>query len=926
MHNMSPARLLCLVLTLAACRATGAADKQSSIFYPRPLRETARVNASGSPLGSQLRQLVVQHAQPWLELSEEQLWGLMFGPTIERAWMVWSDGHCPACGKSVPMYNWQMDAMSRPWKTWCPHCDAVFPTNDFAAFYRSGLDKRGIFDPAAADRSLLFNAAHPDPNDPLHRFGVDDGEGFFQDGKRWRFIGAYLIYGQWKQAVLGGINALSEAYVVTGDRAYARKAGILLDRVADLYPSFDFAQQAVIYERRMGSAGYVSVWHDACEETRELAQGYDTIFEAIAEDAELVALLRAKAARHGLENRKESFADIRRNIEDRILRDALSHVAKISSNYPRTPIAVATIKAVLDWPDSRDEVYQIIVDFLRRATAVDGVTGEKGLANYSAFGLQSTAMFLAIWDRAIPGFLEEMLRRHPQLHDMYRFHVDTWCLTQYYPLVGDSGWFAARHDQYQGVRFQRPGRESVYSHKDPLLSPSMFTFLGRMHELTQDPAFIQVLYLANDRAVAGLPHDVFAADPAAFRTRVAQVIAEQGEEPKQESVNKQQWRIALLKSGAGADSRVAWLNYEAGGGHGHLDGMNLGLFAFGLDLMPDFGYPPVQFGGWGSARSRWYHMTAGHNTVVVDGKNQAQAAGTTTLWKDGEVLRAVRASCPAMIGGKQYERTVASVQVGPESFYVLDVFRVVGGKDHAKFMHSHFATLRTEGLKLEPGPDYGHATQMRDFRYDAAATPGWNVTWDVEDRYGYLAGGAKVHLRYTDLTAGAAVAAADAGVIQGGYGSSQETWIPRIMVRRTADQEPLASCFVGVIEPYSKQAAVQAVARLVPAVEGKAMPDGNVALRVDLADGRTDLVVALDAENPLNLRPSRADGSVHVPAWGLVTDAELCLVRLDAAGQVEHVAQCGGTFVEVRGTRFHAGQPANAARAEGCSPWESPAS
>ena len=288
----------------------------------------------------------------------------------------------------------------------------------------------------------------------------------------------YLIYGQWKQAVLGGINALSEAYVVTGDKAHARKAGILLDRVADVYPSFDFAQQAVIYEQRLGSAGYVSVWHDACEETRELAQGYDLVFEAIAEDAELVALLRAKAARHGLENRKESFADIRRNIEDRILRDALAHVPKISSNYPRTPIAIATIKAVLDWPDSRDEVYQIIDDFLRRATAVDGVTGEKGLANYSAFGLQSTAMFLAMWDRAIPGFLEEMFRRHPKLHDMYRFHVDTWCFAQYYPLVGDSGWFAAHHDQYQGVRFQRPGRESVYSHKDPVLSPSMFSSWG----------------------------------------------------------------------------------------------------------------------------------------------------------------------------------------------------------------------------------------------------------------------------------------------------------------------------------------------------------------------------------------------------------------------------------------------------------------
>lgn len=894
-----------LLFTLYPCRGLfGGQGKMRSLFMPRELRERALANIRQDEQAARLRDQIVQRAGPWMELSDDQIWGLMFGPGITRSWMVWSDGHCPACGESVPMYNWRMDAMRRPWKTWCPHCEAVFPTNDFAAFYRSGLDERGIFDSAAADRSLLFNAAHPDPNDPLHRFGVDDGAGFVQDGKRWRFIGAYLIYGQWKQAVLGGINALSEAYILTGDSAYARKAGILLDRVADVYPTFDFAQQAVIYEQRLGSAGYVSVWHDACEETRELAQGYDAVFGAIAEDADLVVLLRAKAAQHGLENRKESFADIRRNIEDRILRDALANIPKISSNYPRTPIAIATIKAVLDWPDSRDEVYQVIDDFLRRATAVDGVTGEKGLAGYSAFGPQSTAMFLAMWDRAIPGFLEEMCRRHPQLHDMYRFHVDTWCFAQYYPLVGDSGWFAARIDQYQGVRFLRPGSQSVYSHNDPVLSPSMFSFMERLYELTQDPAFIQVLYLANDRAVTGLPHDVFAADRAGFQTRVTRVIAEQGEQPKHQSVNKQQWRIALLKSGGGANPRTVWLNYEAGGGHGHLDGMNLGLFALGLDLMPDFGYPPVQFGGWDSTRSRWYQMTAAHNTVVVDGRNQANAAGTTTLWKDGQVLQAVRTSCPAMIGGQQYERTVASVDVGADSFYVLDVFRVVGGKDHAKFMHSHFATLRTKGLKLEPGPDYGHATQMRDFRYDAAATPGWNATWDVEDRYGYLADGAEVHLRYTDLTANAAVATAQAWVIQGSYGSSQETWIPRIMVRRTADQPPLASCFVGVIEPYSKPSAVKAVARSVPTVDGQAMPDGNVAVRIDLADGRADLVVALDVENPLNMHPSLADGTVQVPAWGLVTDAELCLVRLDTAGQVQHVAQYGGTFVQVRGKRF----------------------
>ncbi len=37
--------------------------------------------------------------------------------------------------------------------------------------------------------------------------------------------------------------------------------------MADLYPSFDFGTQGVVYEQK-GAAGYVSTWHDACEETR----------------------------------------------------------------------------------------------------------------------------------------------------------------------------------------------------------------------------------------------------------------------------------------------------------------------------------------------------------------------------------------------------------------------------------------------------------------------------------------------------------------------------------------------------------------------------------------------------------------------------------------------------------------------------------
>ena len=272
---------LLLALTFSSAGQPLLAAKVDSTLYPRSVLDRVQANIEVSEWGQQCRDAAIESARPWLEMTDDQLWKLMFGPGITRSWMVWSDGHCPACAKKVPMYNWKIDALKHPWKVCCPHCAAFFPTNDFEAFQRSGLDARGHFVPDRADRTLLFNSDHLNPDDPLHTFGVDDGEGYLEGKQRWRFIGAYLIYGQWKQVVLKGIRQLGAAYVLTGDPAYAHKGAILLDRVADLWPEFDFKTQAVVYEKRLGSNGYVSTWHDACPEVREMALAYDMIFEAI---------------------------------------------------------------------------------------------------------------------------------------------------------------------------------------------------------------------------------------------------------------------------------------------------------------------------------------------------------------------------------------------------------------------------------------------------------------------------------------------------------------------------------------------------------------------------------------------------------------------------------------------------------------------
>jgi hypothetical protein len=752
-----------------------------------------------------------------------------------------------------------------------------------------------VFEPARADRSLLYNVEHPDFTDPLHRFGVDDGDGYVKGSKRWRFVGAYLIYGQWKQAIVGGIRNLAAAYLVTGEAIYAHKAGVLLDRVADLYPTFDFGKEGVLYEGPP-SAGYISTWHDACVEVYELTTAYDAVFEGISRDRELMGFLAGKARKHRLANDKSSFADIQRNIEDRLLRDTLAHRPKIESNYPSTDITLAAIRTVLDWPDNRPEINALLDGIIQKATAVDGLSGEKGLFGYSAIAPRTIADLLGRYERMDPGFLAAALKRNPRLHAMYRFHLDTWCLGEYYPCIGDTGSFASKVPHYAGLGLAR----------QPGIGPSAFTFLWDLAGATGDQDFIRLLYAANGHTVPGLPYDLFVENPTAFQQQVERVIAREKADIRLGSINKTQWCLAILRAGTGTQARAAWLDYDSGERHGHADALNLGLFAKGFDLMPDCGYPPVQFGGWGAPRAVWYTQSAAHNTVVVDGQNSHPGRGRCTLWAEGRQFRAVRASAANLVGGKQYERTVALVDLSDRDSYLVDVFRVVGGREHTKFLHSHFGSIQPQGLSLQPAEDTRFGGLMRNFQKDTRPPSSWSVDWKIQDHLHYLPPGKKIHLRCTDLTAAHEVLTAESWVAVGQYGGTAEAWIPRLLVRRQSAQAPLASTFVSVLEPYEGQSGIQEIRRLP--LEGAARPEADVALDIRLAHGFRDVVIATDAENPLGQsRP------VSLPLiqkeTGIRLDGQLALVRFDPAGKVRRLVLCQGQLLEVGSWRLKCKNP-----------------
>ncbi|MFC1574398.1 hypothetical protein ACFL30_04365, partial [Candidatus Latescibacterota bacterium] len=314
-------------------------------------------------------------------------------------------------------------------------------------------------------------------------------------------------------------------------------------------------------------------------------------------------------------------------------------------------------------------------------------------------------------------------------------------------------------------------------------------------------------------------------------------------------------------------------------------------------LMPEFGYPPVQFGGWGSPRALWVRKTAAHNTVVVDGKDQenprSRHKGRTTLWADGDNFRAIRASAPEFYGIDRYERTVALVDISDTDSYLLDVFRVAGGSDHAKFQHSYFGAVNVFGLSLQATEDYGYDTIMRNFTVDRSPKPGWQVEWKIEDHYNYLSNDSDVRIRFTDLTTDAEAYIAQGWISPSSYNEKTETWIPRLMVRRRADAAPLVSTFVSIIEPYEGRTKIASIRRL-PLMNESGIPfeDSYAAVEVMFADGRRDLIIASDVKkSPVgDLKVVRSEQEVQF-------DGDLCLVRCDSQGLMTRVAMCGGTVL-----------------------------
>ena len=854
--------------------------KNHSSFFNDKVISLIRTNIKTNEAAAIMAAKFMGETSFWMKMSYKEIKSLVFSPELKRSWFVLSDGSCPSCRGSVPMYNWIYDPFNEPWKMKCPHCKGLFPKNDFAAYYNSGIDRYGDFKHEIADRSLLINEEGTD-------FGVDDGNGWYDlEGRRYMFIGAYLSHARWKSQVKDGIHHLAFSYILSGNIEYARRAAVLLDSIARHWPEYDFFTQGIMYEQEYKSNGYVNYWVDSNRETRSFALGYDQIYECMKNDAGFEKVLG------------KSFSEFCIGVEDRIFRDSLSNIKKIKTNPPETPQTVAILRTVLN--DDYNEIMVHINNLISEATSVDGLSGESGLGGYAAIAPRALADLMCLFTNTDEDFIVKMLDRHPQLYKTYRFHIDTWYDAGYYPGVGDSSVFALPSDKYTALF-------SIYAPLTSTYHRSREWFAMRIADYYNDPDFAKTIYHSHGSVKGCFDNDFYINDPSFFERKLNDIIASTGPDFKQSSINYNSWRISVLHDGFGENKAMLAMPYDSGKNHCHHDALSLHIFAKGHNMSPDFGYPPVNYGGWNTKEAHWYGHPATHNQVVIDGKRHTNLPpggdgmfyrhpeyGTNLMFSDGSFVKATYNSAPEYNDVMRNERLAAIIKITDEDCYFLDISRTSGGMTHSRFLHGTYSSLKTEGLLTAPAADYyPDETILRNHMTDNSPKPGWSADWAASADDSLTPLSRNLHMKYTGMTDNTSVSTCESWVditrmvqtskIRTG---SKSLWIPTLYETKKGPN----SRFTGILEVYEGSSNLKQITN----IPTNSCNDFDAALKVIHNNGTIDYIIAND---PKNIFP------IQLPEFNTESDALLAVIRF-SDDECVNAAVCSGTYITIRNARF----------------------
>ena len=157
--------------------------------------------------------------------------------------------------------------------------------------------------------------------------------------------------------------------------------------------------------------------------------------------------------------------------------------------------------------------------------------------------------------------------------------------------------------------------------------------------------------------------------------------------------------LGQLRSGEHGRKSFALLSATHWGGHHHLDSLNLYYWKGNQELLTDLGYL------WDHPMGKMTNRTFAHNTGMVDlaGQKSKGRGGYFHLFHTGDSVKVMEASSQAYDKADVYRRTVVQIDHGPESSYLLDVFRLRADGSRDLVYHGPNSDYQVSGIELQEG-------------------------------------------------------------------------------------------------------------------------------------------------------------------------------------------------------------------------------
>ena len=782
-----------------------AARKQGRSYYTPERVKLAQENLRRSPeLGSSLN-------RPSLFAGRTDAEVFGFLPSWNLPRQCYSTWPCPQCGEAIyaknAFYPWQQVEPGR-FRAKCPVCAREYPSNDFAHDDFSSGD--------TPDDGWGY-----DPADTRDRRQIAGWVALHNHHALWLSTGAEM-------------KRLGERYLLLGDRQAAHHVGLLLARLAYIYPGMDMTwQQVQTGYLRPGRLLVDGNW-ERTGLTVPAAQAYDAIFDAVDDDVELVRFLQTK------DPAIRTPADVKALIDTYLIQlfgwdwvnDRLSGGNQGARERDAADIAVcanngAPADAWIEKLFTRsynsglgrggfDD--EMLVNTLTR----EGITLVNGFDYALGYVSAKSGLAETLSQVRSPRWRTRCdlydVRQYPKLRAEYDAWTEMLVAGPHRPCYGDDGSASGAVLPQGAASLRRPEYRRAYR---------------------QWPT--DTLARALDQAGPG-PASLFEPD---VRPQVQAQLARIGPAAPLESRVLDGVGFVFLESRAHAgkvEERAGLAcRYGYGCGHHHQDNLNLEFWAHNAPLAPELGYPC-----WAHPLGATGHV-AHHNTGMIDRSpqyNGGTAHGTLELFAGApEASFADISADPGGFAARVYRRAVCLVDAPAGNVYVFDLLRLAGGRTRTYCFHG--PAHRDFQSNLAFGPRQGEAFDVKSMsrRLNNNLVEPQEARSDGDVWADWLYEKADVHLRLKLLgQPGRSFTTAR-------YGKPDAPPIRFLFPEDERDDG--ASEFVAFWEPYQGRPFIEKIERLAVTPDGQ--PGGPapefapVAVRVTCAGGQVDTLLYTSA-------------------------------------------------------------------------------